>query len=257
MRIYLANVGANAGHRLASPLFDDGTFEFLPIPEDDRNLDTSSGAVRFRDLRSYYDSNRDLLSHVPQDLWGMACHNDPEFETFTYGDSGTNPRSSNLTRMEAGDVLLFLARLERKVDGKRGFYLIGGISVDLVLPRVLRPLSNPANDRFARNAHVIRARYTGEWDGFWLFGGSSQSRRFERAVPITREISERVFMDKKGNPWDWSRQTETATIGSYTRTCRCMLDASDLAQAQRRTVLRQWIAKHSGDADAALLPGPM
>lgn len=255
MRIYLANVGANAGHRFASPLFDDGTFEFLPIPEDDRNLDRSPDAVCFRDLRSYYDSNRDLLSHVPQDLWDMACHNDPEFETLTYGDNGTNPRSSNLTGMETGDVLLFLARLERRTDGKRSFYLIGGINVASVVPSVLRPLSGPADDRFARNAHVIRARCTGEWDGFWLFGGSSQSRRFERAVPITREISERVFADKNGNPWDWSRQTETATIGSYTRTCRCMLDTSDPAQAQRGITLRQWIAKHSGDADAALLAG--
>ena len=35
MRIYLANVGANtsAEHKgLVSPIFDDGTFEFLPIP---------------------------------------------------------------------------------------------------------------------------------------------------------------------------------------------------------------------------------
>ena len=34
MRVFLANVGANSSHRhLFSPLFDDGTFEFLPIPE--------------------------------------------------------------------------------------------------------------------------------------------------------------------------------------------------------------------------------
>ena len=61
-----------------------------------------------------------------------------------------------------------------------------------------------------------------------------------------------MFADKDGNPWDWSRQTETATIGSYTRTCRCMLETSDPAQA-KRGILQQWIAKHSGNADAALL----
>ena len=48
-RIYLANVGANTSHRFASPIFEDGSFEFLPIPESPR-LD-SPRAVRYRDLR--------------------------------------------------------------------------------------------------------------------------------------------------------------------------------------------------------------
>ena len=30
MRIYLANAGSNSSHAAFSPLFDDGTFEFLP-----------------------------------------------------------------------------------------------------------------------------------------------------------------------------------------------------------------------------------
>ena len=32
-RIFLANVGANASHAFRSPVFPDGTFELLPIPE--------------------------------------------------------------------------------------------------------------------------------------------------------------------------------------------------------------------------------
>ncbi len=256
MRIYLANVGANtsAEHSgLISPLFDDGTFEFLPIPEGDRNLDRYANTVHYRDLRSRSEPNRDLLRYVPERLWNAACHNDPEFETLTYGDTGKG-RAANLNHMKIGDVLLFLARLVPRAAGKEsGFYLVGGISVDSVAGNVTQPLTGQAAQRFARNAHVIRARCTGIWDGFWVFGGSSRSRRFERAVPVTREICEQAFKDKDGKPWNWSRQTETATIGSYTRTCRCMLDTSNPEQAMRTEKLRVWIARHTGDAGAELL----
>ena len=95
MRTYLANVGANSSHRqLFSPLFEDGTFEFLPIPEGDRNLDKSRYAVHYPDLRSYYNPDQGLLRYVPQDMWANSCHNDPDFEAFTYGDSGANGRPS-------------------------------------------------------------------------------------------------------------------------------------------------------------------
>ena len=95
MRTYLANVGANSSHRqLFSPVFENGTFEFLPIPEGDRNLDKSRYAVHYRDLRSYYNPDHGRLRYVPQDMWDNSCHNDPDFEEFTHGDSGANGRSS-------------------------------------------------------------------------------------------------------------------------------------------------------------------
>ena len=256
MRIYLANVGANTSqeHRgLISPLFDDGTFEFLPIPEGDRNLDTHMSAVHYRDLRSRSEPNRDLLPYVPERLWSAACHNDPEFETLTYGDTGKGS-AANLNHMKIGDVLLFIARLVPQAGDKApGFYLVGGLSVDSVVGSVTQPLTEQAAQRFSKNAHVVRALCTGVWDGFWVFGGSSRSRRFERAVPVTREICEKVFRDASGEPWDWSRQTETATIGSYTRARRCMLDTTDPNQAERSAALQAWIAQHSSETDAELL----
>ena len=130
MRVYLANVGANSGHRFASPLFKDGMFEFIPIPEGEGQ----TSGVRYSDLRSHNEPSRDLLRYVPSRRRRAVCHNDPEFETLTYGDSGDNPKSSRLTRIQPGDALLFLARLEPWADGKRagepGFYLIGGLSAD-------------------------------------------------------------------------------------------------------------------------------
>ena len=145
MRIYLANVGANSSHgQLVSPLFENGTFELLPIPEIIRTREARERTVRYRDLRSHYNPEQDLLQYIPQKMWDNACHNDPEFKTLTYGDNGTNGRSSALTQLGEGDALLFIARLEQRTAISRtrhsGFYLIGGL---LVLQRRQCEICNP------------------------------------------------------------------------------------------------------------------
>ena len=254
MRIYLANVGSNSSHGAFSPIFDDGTFEFVPIPEGYGSVRGLSQAIRYCDLRARNAPGHDLRRYVPADLWEAACHNDPEFETFTYGDAGANARSVALTGMRKGDVLLFLARLESWADGKRtgpeqaGFYLIGGLRADYagwVTPQ------SPRADRFANNSHAIRGD-----DKFWGIAGAGQSRRFERAVPVVKEICDQVFRDSKGQPWDWNKgPSERARISSYTRTCRCVLDTSSPEQGRRAATLRDWIARHAGDYDAELLAG--
>lgn len=250
MRIYLANVAANSSHRgLCSPLFGDGTFELLPIPEGVPGLNGASHAVCYRQLRSHYYPDRDLHQYVSADLWNTACHNDPEFETSTYGDNGTNGRSGALTKIQVGDLLMFLARLERWNAGRRtgqyGFYLIGGLLVDYA-GWITRTSSQW--DRSARNAHVIRGD-----EEFWGIAGSGQSRRFERAVPITRAICDEIFRAANCTPWDWSKNTETGTISSYTRACRCVLDTSEAEQHRRAATLREWVAQHTGPFDSGML----
>ena len=246
MRVYLANVGANSGHRFASPLFEDGSFEFIPIPESGGQ----TSGVRYSDLRSHYDPSRGLLHYVPPPLHDAVCHNDPEFETLTYGDGGDNPKSSGLTRIQPGDVLLFLARLERWADGKRagepGFYLIGGLSADYA--EFVSPQSG-RRDRFAKNAHAIRGD-----ERFFGVAGSNRSRRFRHAVPLTRDICGKVFRTADGAPWEWAAgKSDLSIIGSYTRSIRQMLDASIPEQERRAAALREWIAERSGADDATLL----
>ena len=168
------------------------------FPKGVPGLNGASHAVCYRQLRSHYYPDRDLHQYVSADLWNTACHNDPEFETFTYGDNGTNGRSGALTKIQVGDLLMFLARLERWNAGRRtgqyGFYLIGGLLVDYA-GWITRTSSQ--RDRFARNAHVIRGD-----EEFWGIAGSSQSRRFERAVPITRAICDEIFRAANCTPWE-------------------------------------------------------
>ena len=273
IRVYLANVGANSSHgQLVSPLFEDDTFELLPIPEIVRTREACGRTVRYRDLRSHYNPDQDLLQYVPQKMWDNACHNDPEFKTLTYGDNGTNGRSSALTQLREGDALLFIARLERRTASSRarhsGFYLIGGLLVAhagfvtpnhgpcrirgsrrCAAPPHTRLLVAHAGQKFSNNAHAIRGD-----PEFLGVAGSERSRRFQHGVPVTKEICDEVFRDKDGSKWTWGNgKSHLVRIGSYTRACRRMLDTADPEEKRRTAILRAWIEKHTGEDDASLM----
>ena len=255
-RIFLANVGANAAHPFSSPLFPDGTFEFIPIPEE-RDL-PGSHAVRYRDLRSHYEPGLSLAGYVPQRLWDWPAHSDPEFETFTYGDNcETSPRAASLKRMAPGDFLFFIARLaERPARGKpdgarphtnKGFYLVGYLEIEEVLREVRSRPTADALARFGANAHVRRGLSSPDlWDRFWVFRGSGRSRRFHAAVPVTRELADGVFTSADGSPWRWDGgRTDLQVIGSYTRSCRCVIDPALDGHARRAEALWDWVRRHA------------
>ena len=265
--VYLANVGANAAHPFASPLFDDGTFELLPIVETPPAPGPHS--VRFLDLRSWYRPEEGLRRWLPERVLGLSAHADPEFATFTYGDNCERaPRAAGLRSVRPGDLLFFLARLVRAargeaqscVPGRRpppqlssgprrglepsgpeigtqpsgpfihraGFYLAGFLEIESILPNVTRRPSRAAFSRFGANAHVRRGlNDPRHWDGFWVFAGSDRSRRFHRAVPVDRAFAEAVLRDAEGRPFRWDLQrTGLQVIGSYTRSCRRIIQAS-------------------------------
>ena len=256
-RIYLANVGANTSHRFASPIFEDGAFEFLPIPESPR-LD-SPRAVRYRDLRPH-DSRRDLSRYVPPRLWDRACHNDPEFDTFTYGDEcDDHARAVGLRGLQPGDVLLFLAGLEHwagdERTGQYGFFLIGGLRIDWVLPRVTQ---EPAgrDRRAVRSERPRRARalhrFLGRFLGVRRIGRVAQVRA---GGPGNQGYLREGVQDRLGQSLEWAPdRSDLQTIGSYTRTCRCVLDTSDPEQQRRAEALREWIATWDPEG-AAVIPG--
>ena len=249
-RIFLANVGANASHRFSSPLFSDDTFEFIPIPED-QDL-PEPHAVRYRDLKSYNSPDLDLRKYIPRRLWDWPTHNDPEFESFTYGDNcETSPRAASLKSMESGDFLFFLARLTRWLGGKptmnHGFYLVGYLEIAEVIRDVRSLPTEDVLRRFSANAHIRRGLSNPDlWDRFWMFRGSRDSRRFPKAIPVTREIASRIFTTADGSPWRWDGgRSELQVIGSYTRSCRCVIDPTIPGNAQRANLLWEWVARWS------------
>ena len=249
-KIYVINVGSNASHSFCSPIFSDQTFEFIPIPED-RQLPSSHG-TEYRNLKSHYDPEQDLSSYIPKNMFGATVHSDPEFDTYTYGDNcEVNPRAMGMKNVARGDFLLFLSRLQYWEAGEPtdnfGFYFIGFIHVDQILRSVWVPPSDLQMERFNVNAHIRRGMADEDlWDGFWVFGGSSWSRRFYKAVPVTRNLCEQVFVAANGSPWEWKeKRTELQTIGSYTRSCRCAIDPAVGNGKARADILWDWVEKYS------------
>ena len=204
MAAFLANVGVNAGHAATSPLFDDGTFDLVPIPE---LQPWRPPMLRFADLGR---------SAVPGSWADHAAHLDPDLatDTPTYGDNcRTAGRAFSLRRAQKGDLIAFVARL-RAADGAAAFHIVGCLEVAEVLADVT---DDPGPGWWDANAHVRRARAHGAWNSFWVFRGSDASRLLETAKPFGRREAARLL----GDTWLWrEHRTELQTIGSYTRAVR-------------------------------------
>ena len=232
-RIFLVNVGANASHAVRSPLFPDGSFELLPIPEErERWAPTLPAYAR---IPCWNDPSESLGRYVPDRYRGTLVHDDPEFRTFTYGDNpNRSPRATGLRRCGPGDYLFFLARLSlhdgTQFIGSPGFFLIGFFLVKDVLRDVTEYPHGEDFARFGANAHVRRATYhRSALDSFWVWSGSpSNSVRFPKAVPLTRQVCDATLRDARGEPWNWGPgRTELQRIGSYTRSARLVIDGRD------------------------------
>ncbi|TAN31454.1 hypothetical protein EPN29_12380 [bacterium] len=206
MAAFVANIGVNSAHAARSPLFDDGSFQLLPIPEEPS---WRPPMLRLRDLP-------ELAALAPTAWRERAIHLDPDLNraTPTYGDNCRRAgRAFSLRRAQRGDLIVFLARLH-PVSAPAGFHLVGRLVVEEVVADISE---DPGPGWWDGNAHVRRARATSLWDSFWVFKGAPGSGLFPRAVPFARSQAESVF----GHGWRWPpHRTELQTIGSYTRTVR-------------------------------------
>ncbi len=206
MAAFLANVGVNASHSARSPLFEDGRFHLLPIPERDQ---WRPPMVQLGDLGH-------VAAYAPASWRRRAVHLDPDLggSTPTYGDNCRRAaRAYSLRRAAPGDLIVFMARLQSRAN-PAAFHLVGCLVVEQVLADVT---ADPGHGWWDDNAHVRRARARDSWDSFWVFKGADGSRLFDRAPRFARREAEAVF----GAGWRWRRnRTELQTIASYTRAVR-------------------------------------
>ncbi|HEX6347991.1 MAG TPA: hypothetical protein VF160_01210 [Candidatus Dormibacteraeota bacterium] len=201
MAAYLANVGVNASHRVHSPIHPDGSFRLLPIPE---TVPWAPPMLR-----------------LPE-AWGpRAVHLDPDLAPPhpTYGDNCRRAgRAFSLRRAEAGDLIVFLARL-RDGGGSAALHLVGALEIADLLADVTQ---DPGPGWWDANAHIRRARATRSWDSFWVFRGGPATRLFGRAQLFTLEVS-RTLLGMQPNP----RRSQQQTIASHTRAVRRLTGAAE------------------------------
>ena len=187
MQIVLLRVGADMGcGGMLSPLFHDGTFEFLPIPDtvfqvDDRKYGEAKAKSHDGNLSDYFPKNwsrekRKLMS-------GMPMHVDPEFSTFTYGDPTPNKRG--LQSLAQGDLLVFYAGLAAwDFECPDALYIVAYFEID----RVVRAKDHSRAElmkEFGGNFHVRNQQVFDEQQNrLLLYKGGKNSKLLSKAHRI-------------------------------------------------------------------------
>jgi len=192
MQVAMVRVGIDTGcGGIHGPLFQDGTFEFVPIPDgfgiDDRTYGNTVGRCGRALVEYFRPSHRNRMMH-------QAIHADPEFTTFTYGDP-TVPKSG-LRHLQRGDYLLFNCGLEGwDFQAEPALYLIGYFEV-LASGLASTFTRHEIRGLFGQNSHVRhRSIFEEQKDYLVLVKGSPNSRLLRKAVPISC-----MGKDRSGRP---------------------------------------------------------
>lgn len=185
MKVAMLRIGIDAGSGgIQGPLFHDGSFDFVPIPDNfggrgvDERTYGNSVSLKGRKLIEYFPASRRAA------MSGRPIHFDPEFATFTYGDP--TPPKAGLRNLEKGDMLIFYCGLEGwDVKAEPALYLMGYFEIQAAG----RPADFGDHDvrrLFGHNFHVrhpsVFARQRAE---LVLVKGSANSRLLTKAVKIS------------------------------------------------------------------------
>lgn len=244
MRLFVANVGVNTADArsrgLRSPVFDDGTFEFVPIKEPSR-FANSKFVRRYRDLPCWTRPGEALTTFLPREVHGFAAHDDPDFVGLTYGDIASS-RASALAELAPGDQLWFLARLwnygNGEYAGPSAFHFVAALDVthNLPLQNGLDGVDATVRRRAERNAHSLRIRAGDSDPSRLVVGDVKTSARFERAIEITPDVAGLLFGGEVHVDRTYRRNgvvlrnkcgtvRSFETFGSITRTVQWFLDS--------------------------------
>lgn len=182
MKIAMLRIGIDSGAGgIQGPLFQDGSFDYIPIPDglgiDERTYgDTTS--LKQRKLVEYFPESRRVA------MADRSIHFDPEFATFTYGDP--TPPKAGLRRLEKGDMLIFYCGLEGwDFKSEPALYLMGYFEV-LAAGRPDALGDHETRRLFAKNFHVRHQQvFERQKAELVLIKGSERSRLLKKAVCIS------------------------------------------------------------------------
>lgn len=211
MRSIAINVAANTNEPgVRGPLYPDGSFEYVPIPESEP---TAEPVPTYADL--------DLDTVVPERHRDSPVHLDPEFpeyphcERYTYGDPH-GVKAGPLAELDAGDYVFFYATLSTADDRPDwaapgwGAFVIGHFRLARVLTGEDYAAAS-ADERapFRNNAHVKRDPFDAR---VLLEGDADDSALYDRAVPLStraagadaNRLVTALSADSGKGPW-WRR----------------------------------------------------
>ena len=189
MNVVLLRIGIDTGcGGIHGPLFADGTFEYVPIPDghaiDNRTYRNTSGRHGRKLIDYFPDSMRDRMADQP-------IHFDPEFETFTYGDP-TTPKAG-LRHLEAGDLLVFYCGLKGwDCVADSALYLMGFFEVERA-GRAGEFSKAELNRLFSRNFHVRHRQVLDrQKQSLVLVKGTDNSRLLHKPILLSADGKDRA-----------------------------------------------------------------
>jgi hypothetical protein len=192
MKVAMVRIGIDTGSGgMHGPLFQDGTFEYIPIPDnlgqDERTYGNTIGKHGKR-LADYFPKTRKA------NIADQSIHYDPEFVTFTYGDP-TSPKAG-LRHLQRGDYLVFYCGLKGwDCSADPALYLMGYFEIDVAgYASGFSPAQR--QELFGENFHVRHTSvYERQKNHLVLIKGSRNSRLLSKAVLIST-----MGQDRTGKP---------------------------------------------------------
>jgi len=207
MKMAMVRVGIDTGSgRMHGPLFRDGSFEFIPIPDglglDERTYGTLVGKHGKKHVEYFPSSRRAKMQN-------QSAHVDPEFETFTYGDP-TSPKAG-LRHLEPGDMLVFYCGLEGW-GFERAPRLYIAAYFEIQAAGLVAQFSDDEIARlFGKNYHVRHPQvFREQKDRLVLIKGSARSRLLQKA-----ELMSEIGKDKAGHPLQILSREKQTIFGNF------------------------------------------
>jgi Nucleotide modification associated domain 3 len=192
LKMALLRVGIDSGSGgMDGPIFADGRFEFVSIPDstglDERTYGNQIARSTGQSLSAFFPLSRQAA------MRSQSMHVDPEFTSFTYGDP-TAPKAG-LRRLVAGDLLVFYAGLRGyDCDALPGLFIVGYFEIDFA--GLARDLTEEQIRACSGNFHVRHESiFLRQRDRLVLVKGGESSRLLTKALKISI-----VGHDRSGNP---------------------------------------------------------
>lgn len=244
-RCVAINVGANTNQPgFRGPIYPDGTFEFVPIPETEP---TETPVPTYGDLSLDLD--------IPPALQDTPVHLDPEFvdyphcERYTYGDP-YGVKAKPLLDLSVGDHVCFYATLTYHgsssppawIADDWGAYVFGRFTLadDPIPGDQFDSLAPSQQAPYAGNAHLQRATFDA---AVLLRGDPASSRLYETGIPLSGPTGSTPnplvtihSMDSGRGPW-WRRPLRFDNAGTQR-----LLDLENAAPSEKRAIVSAAVA---------------
>lgn len=191
-KVAMIRVGIDSGcGGIQGPIFRDGTFEYIPIPDnfdiDERTYENTRGR-----------SGEKLISYFPEPLRSRmasrSIHFDPEFRTYTYGDP-TSPKAL-LRTLSRGDMMVLYCGLEGwEVESEPALYIMGYFEIEVA--GLASQFSRTDLDQYFRENFHFRHPdvFKRQKHDLVLVKGTQKSRLLQHAVKMST-----MGKDRNGKP---------------------------------------------------------